>query len=363
VPRSVLLEGLGEGADGVLERLVEERTIVVRRTRRTAAEEAELELVHESLVQTWPRLRQWLDEGREDAAFVAEVGQAAELWERRGQRQEELWGGEALDEALRSLHRCKIAVPGLVKRFIEAGRERRQQRQQRRRRTTAVTITTLVCISLALGLLSFETYRQRVRAEHQRVRAERQRAAAQLEGAQAAYARGDFLEARAQLRASMETVDSLPGRGVWQQLRQESLCWTRPLGRPVEVLSFSPDGATLASVTSHVVQLFDLPTGAGQTLHYWSDSSENHQAQAVFTPDGRYLMAIGLADCSAMAWDVTDGSVRNKLEPALSVCGLSLRGVVAGAVSSDPVIRLYDGLTGEQIASESTDDPSRQSVE
>ena len=50
----------------------------------------QFELSHESLVHTWGRLRRWLDEGREESAFLDEISQAATLWAQRGRRQRNL---------------------------------------------------------------------------------------------------------------------------------------------------------------------------------------------------------------------------------------------------------------------------------
>jgi hypothetical protein len=65
------------------------------------------ELVHESLVTSWPTLRRWLDEAQEDSAFVGQLRGAAKQWEARGRAKGLLWRGEAADDALRFRRRTK----------------------------------------------------------------------------------------------------------------------------------------------------------------------------------------------------------------------------------------------------------------
>ena len=66
-----------------------------------SGDDAELELSHESIIERWGRLRRWVDEDREDLALLSEIRHAAELWDRRGRRDAEVWRAEALEEAVR----------------------------------------------------------------------------------------------------------------------------------------------------------------------------------------------------------------------------------------------------------------------
>jgi serine/threonine protein kinase len=60
-----------------------------------------VEIVHESLIERWPMLRRWLDEGEGDAAFAAGITAAARQWDAKGRPQGLLWRGEAMEEARR----------------------------------------------------------------------------------------------------------------------------------------------------------------------------------------------------------------------------------------------------------------------
>jgi serine/threonine protein kinase len=83
----------------VLEQLVAARLLVVQ--SRSDAGGGSVEIVHESLIDRWPTLRRWLDEGQEDAAFVVQLSAAAKQWEAKGRPAGLLWRGEAMEEARR----------------------------------------------------------------------------------------------------------------------------------------------------------------------------------------------------------------------------------------------------------------------
>jgi len=67
-----------------------------------------VEIVHESLITSWPALRRWLDEMQEDAAFLAQLRQAAAQWDARERSKGLLWRGDAADDALRFHHRARL---------------------------------------------------------------------------------------------------------------------------------------------------------------------------------------------------------------------------------------------------------------
>lgn len=214
VSRAELLEGFGQDGEEVLRRLVAGRAVIIRRGRSTA--DGDVELVHESLVSNWTRLARWLEESREELSFFEEVGQAAELWDKRGRPKEEVWRGPALQEAL--LKAAKVPVlPERIKAFLEAGNRRERRGTKRRRTVAGVAFGVLLSMVSVLAWQSHEAWSQRNVAEQQRERAETQRRQAEFkraealrEGASAALLRNHMLEARAMVRLSLEAHDSPP---------------------------------------------------------------------------------------------------------------------------------------------------------
>ena len=377
LPRSKLVAGLGEDAELVLERLTRERAIVARRGR----EDTELELVHESLIRTWDRLVRWLEGSREERLFLAEVGQAAALWQQRNEPREEVWRGSALTEALLKAKRVH-KLPDTVRRFLDAGVRRDARLAARRKALWASGIILSLLAAFAAVSVSVVVTRQREQAEDQRAEALR-------EGARAAFARGEMMEARAKLRASLETRDSYFARALWWRLHRLPLLWTQRLGALIYDVAFSPDGKTIAATCHNgSVYLFDtrtravrvlrghtdqvtsiayapngklLATGSwGGTIRLWNledGSARELQADTgvwsvVFSPDGKTLASSGGKKGDVLLWDIATGNLERLRGHNSEVYGVvfSHDGLRLATASRDKTIRLWDVLARRQEA-------------
>ena len=147
VTRTALLDGIGDG-ETVLDALIRGR--IVHAGRSTGADDADgtLELVHESLIGGWDQLVRWMDEARDELAFLEDVGQAAEVWERRGQRDEELWSGEPLIEAWSMVEGLAVPPPTPVLKFLSRARDLGRKERSRRRSRAVYQLGLLVVVAL-----------------------------------------------------------------------------------------------------------------------------------------------------------------------------------------------------------------------
>ncbi len=102
----------------LVDQLVQARLLVVQ--TRGEAEGPAVEIVHESLIEGWPRLRRWLDESQEDAAFVAQLRAAAKQWHDKGRPNGLLWRGEAMEEARWWYERSPRELPVRESQFLFA---------------------------------------------------------------------------------------------------------------------------------------------------------------------------------------------------------------------------------------------------
>jgi len=275
--RSKLMEGLDGRAEDVLRRLTLARLITIRQSK--TEEEGELELVHESLIVTWGRLARWIDESREDLVFLTEVTQAAELWEKRGKRAEEVWQGDALREARKAVDHCTTDVPSQVIRFLDAGQRKENRRTWKIRFGIATAFVGLGVMALVFMAKEHETSLQKEVVEHER-------AVAQREGASAILMQGNVLEARAKLRASLEVEDSVSGRALWSQLSKDPLVWREDQPEIVHWVTISPDGKTVAaSLFGGWIVLIDTRTAGSSRFRAYREG----YVTTKFSPDGRYL--------------------------------------------------------------------------
>jgi DNA-binding SARP family transcriptional activator len=99
--------------------------------RDPASREPTVEIAHEALLSAWARLRDWIDEGREDVRMRRRLSEAAREWERSGQDPSFLLGGSRLDQ-FESWVSSTSLVLGLEERgYLSASLARRDEDRAR----------------------------------------------------------------------------------------------------------------------------------------------------------------------------------------------------------------------------------------
>lgn len=342
------LEGVGDEAEQVLARLTDARLVVV--TTRGGAEDAAatLELAHESLIWSWGTLARWLDETREERGFLAEVGQAAELWDKRGRRPEELWRGTALGDALRARARCSTALPGRVADFLREAELRDQSRARRKRRMIGLAVGSSAAVAVVAVAVALHVADKEREAIAERDRAEQQRAATLRESASAALSQGHLLEARAKLRLAMELEDDPAARALWWQLSIHPLVWRHELSDRVFAVDFSPDGKLIAAgCHDEAIYLFDTVTRRTRVLH----GNGDQVLGLTFLPDGDRLLTSSY-NGEVRLWDVEDGTVRQVFrgnQGRTYDVAVSSDGRLAAAGDDAGIVRVWRIGDGERI--------------
>ena len=340
-PRPALLEGLPAAAAGVLDRLTAGRLLSARRTAG-GAEDSLLELAHESLIVNWDRLARWIDESREELAVLRELSEAARLWERRGRRQEEVWQGEALAEAWRTVIRATTEVPADVRRFLEHGRRRERRLQARRRARLVAGGALLASVAVAAVVVALVMVGQKQKEQLQRAEAQR-------ESARSAMLGGDLLEARAKLRASLETADSAQTRLLWWRLARNPMVWRRTVGAPVWSTAYSPDGKLVAAaVADRSIHLYDPRT---HELHRRLRGHKDQVLAVAFSPDGR-TVASGSWSGAVWLWDVATGEgrpVKGAHGGAVWAVGFGPRGRLLATASYDQTAAIWEVASRRRV--------------
>ena len=130
--------------------LIKSRLLVTQ--SRVDTEGAAVEIVHESLISKWPRLRHWLDEGHEDALFLEQLAAAAKQWEQKGRPEGLLWRGEARMEAQRFQTRYKGELSGRERNFLNEVIELHARAGRTKRRALVASFVVLVMLVVAGGV-------------------------------------------------------------------------------------------------------------------------------------------------------------------------------------------------------------------
>ena len=106
-----------EEVQALIQHLVDARLLVVQRSRRSGTT---VEIVHESMIRSWPTLSHWLDENQDDAVFLDQLRNAARQWHGKGRSNDLLWRGDAMQEARAWYQRYKGTLPPLQAAFLNA---------------------------------------------------------------------------------------------------------------------------------------------------------------------------------------------------------------------------------------------------
>ncbi len=130
-----------------IDHLVHARLLVVQ--SNDAQVGASVEIVHESLLNTWPRLRQWLDENQDDAAILDQLRTAARQWDANGRPGGLVWRGEAAEEARRFQRRYRGTLSRLEEEYLQA--VFRIGRRAKVIRTTALAAVMIALVAVAGG--------------------------------------------------------------------------------------------------------------------------------------------------------------------------------------------------------------------
>jgi serine/threonine protein kinase len=117
----------------LVDQLVQARLLVVQATSEKSGEGSTVEIVHESLIHSWPTLRKWLDENQDDAALLDQLRTASRQWQAKGKDPGLLWRGDAADEARRWFKRYRGPLTDVQRGFLDAVFDQTKKAQARKR--------------------------------------------------------------------------------------------------------------------------------------------------------------------------------------------------------------------------------------
>ncbi|MGP3978200.1 nSTAND1 domain-containing NTPase [Streptomyces sp. 8N114] len=393
VGRTELEHGPGEeeGVVGaVLDRLA--------RARLLSLDDGTVDLAHEALITSWPRLRGWIEEDREHLLVHRRLTGAAAEWEALARDHGALYRGSRLATAEEHFAETgrEAELTEREAAFLAASIEARDEEQRaavrrgRRLRALTIGLAVLLVVVTGVGLIAVQ---QRQRATDTRRDAVSRQLAAQAmqladhqpgtamllsveayRTAPTPEARGALLTMSAHRSYRKEIVahpQALTGVAfsrdgalatasgeevrLWNpDRRSRRPMATLPTKSPVQAVTFSPDGRLLATGGDNGdLVLWDVEKRAKAATLRGHDEAVRSVA---FSPDG-HRAASGGADGTVRLWDVEDRTSRDTLtesEGPVNAVAFSPDGRTVSAVGNDGAVRIWSAgpstATGKRLA-------------
>ncbi|HEY7627919.1 MAG TPA: BTAD domain-containing putative transcriptional regulator, partial [Ilumatobacteraceae bacterium] len=126
--------------------------------RLLTAEADGIEIAHEALIGAWPRLAEWIDDGRDGLRMHRHLTSTATAWEEVGRDEEELYRGARLSAALTWINDTAPDLSNVERDFVEASvamseRRMRQQARANRRLRVLVALSLVGVLVAAIGIV------------------------------------------------------------------------------------------------------------------------------------------------------------------------------------------------------------------
>jgi len=283
-----------ENTEHVLTTLVERRLLV--------ADADTVELVHDALLQQWPRLAEWLDEEADRRRQQRHLTQATAAWVAADRESSDLYRGARLATALEwadaeTSHAGLTPLEGEFLRESQSASVREKQRQRRlsrRRRGLLAVALALLVVAAAVGAIAFvedaNAHERADAADAQRLGV-RALVEPSLDTSMLLAREGVNLDNSTATTSNLLNVllrspsavgvASSPGANILDDA-------ISPNGR---LLAYRTDGGTVVFLRARDLRRVGPTSNVGNQLTDYGDIARDDQALA-FNPDGRTL-AVG----------------------------------------------------------------------
>lgn len=273
--------------------------------------EPTVEVAHEALIREWQRLREWLDQSRNDIRLQRILGNAAQDWVESGQDASYLLRGARLVQFEEWQQDTTLSWTTTESEFLQASIAERQHQEQleqerqahearlnrRARQRLQVIVALLLVASVVGALLTLAIFDQSQQAARERDSAREARD-------EALFAREEAIEAQGTAEAARQQAEANMQLALRQEAEARSLRLSTSAQQAVSIGEYDL-GLLLALAAVNIddppeetqAVLADIAFGPGLRRTIDSERGSPIQALAV-SPDSRYVV-IGAGELPA----------------------------------------------------------------
>jgi WD40 repeat protein len=291
-----------------------------------------VEVTHEAIIREWGKLREWLDESRNDVRLQRALATLASEWEAANRDASFLLRKGRLEQYERWQKVTTLTLSEQEAGFLNASLEEkiRQEKEEQERQAREKELeqrsfralrllvgVLLVAIVGALGLTTF-ALRESARAE-ENARVAREQAQVSRSIAYEASARNALSEDNSDLALALALLanEAVPNPPIVSRSTLSLVALSRGTrkvlpGHDAAVLSvaINADSTRIASSSADaVVKIWDAQSG---DILYRMVGHGGDVESVAFSPDGRYVVS-SAADFLAIIWDVSTGQEVRRL--------------------------------------------------
>lgn len=325
----------------VIDTFIEERLLIPFADEQTGS--IWVEVIHEALINHWPRLLTWLREDRAALLVQERLMRATFEWYESARDANRLVRGRALSEAVALQEERPELVGESERTFITESltlleqQKYKEVQRSRRRKIFLALVVGFLCVAIPVSL----SWRQnRQREIGQRLAADSL--------AQLSY------DPELSLMLALKATRYAQTNQIADVLRQAMLASRirkviRGHSGPIVSASVSPDGSRIVTASGDkTARLWDTSTGM---LIATLSGHEKRVNSAVFSPDG-LLIATGSEDNSARIWNATTGGLLRELRGhtnSVNQVAFSGDGKFVVSASGDTTARIWDVQSGDSL--------------
>jgi WD40 repeat protein/DNA-binding SARP family transcriptional activator len=300
-----------------------------------------VEFAHEALLREWPRLREWIEDDRENLRVHRSVSSAAEEWIRLEKDEGALYRGARLAEAEGWAKRGDPGPTGPEREFLDASLERERHQRKARHRRLAFAFAGLGVALVAIAAVAIVALNERRTAVQQQEIAQSRELALQSANTLAA-------DPGLSLALAIRAMDTSPTAPAVTALRQATLSYRELAALPgdsttAETAAFSPSGEqAVGGGSDGVVHIWDVTTRR-ETARL--DAHHGGLFVAHYSRDAEQI-ALGFEDGTVAVTDPSMARLRSVLQvPGQRVSSVAFNGdgtrIAAGF--QDGTVRLVAG--------------------